>query len=1069
LGVNVVKRVVLIFLFLISATPSFAQIEVSSWSVHTRHFDKQTKRAKHYQFYTKEKYRQEIKQIAKDKCEILLHFDKNATGKVFYFYLDGWKDFDFYYQDPLTNEEKQYRKREPNVDGSYAIYFKGGMRGKFGHLYRPELVDVNGKKEWCDLEYRENGKFKITCPRVPKKGEILDPTLGYSTIGASENYGRATWGIGGFLVTGDASVTKVYAAVKSATTGKKLKIAVYDDSGGGVNINTGNPNNFVTGSSIEITVSTPIKPTQTSECAQGAVNGQLTSGVTYWLLMSTNNNDICLYEDHTHPTNWRRLYSWGNPEYDSFPVATMPAPWQAYDYKITVWADYSNIVPPEAISNLTCLQSNTVGGVGLVWTAPGADGKVGVLTGRYDIAYSTWVTGDGGNIVWSTATANLFITTSSVNWGNIQSTNITGLTAGGTYYFKIWTEDDSNNLSSISNTATGYAQTLTVRDGSGADVAYTYSNIQLQANWTLTQDATGYLYAIGTTAGGTNVVGWTINNNVVSSTNSALTLTVETTYYYSVKSVSGGVESDAVNSSGQFVNRLPRSFGYASIGIKDDAIEANRIECYGGAGGDGGKGTDSSFLVVSTPVFCVKVALWDTSGTGKAKAAIYTGTTGGATEITGNYVGSTYSGEVAVEKTVKPTELAHFTTFYFHSGSGMQVGTTYYISVIANSATMKTCYDTAITSYSFGTGMTYANYPQGINAYWEPLKKHSAYALSVDVDDATPPAVVPYVYDGFGLTADVATSTKQYCVAANWGKAIDEQSGILYYRYAVGTTAGGTDTFGWTTVLNYSVVTTSVTGALFGINSTTYYFTLKAVNGAGLESSATNSNGQWIDTTNSFKQTTGKFGNSNVETSNDNSLEDDVIFQWFCAEEDIIAKHLYAGVWMPDGSDAACGWYKAYPKFAIYSSSIGAGVSPDPAHGGLPGNLLSDFGGVWVTSTPAFGGNWAHIAINYTLTQGTTYWLGFSNCNLAMNWIYRDYEDGAIHSFRVDDGGGRAYPNWNYFPYSPAEMAWNDPTGGPNQGTTPAARIYYGYIHSIYLMGESSKKRGSNKIIIIGQ
>ena len=80
-----------------------------------------------------------------------------------------------------------------------------------------------------------------------------------------------------------------------------------------------------------------------------------------------------------------------------------------------------------------------------------------------------------------------------------------------------------------------------VRDGTGADIAYTTSNTQLSANWDAATDpdgsVTAYQYAIGTTAGGTQTVNWTTLGNVTTVTKTGLSLTGGQIYYFSVKAV----------------------------------------------------------------------------------------------------------------------------------------------------------------------------------------------------------------------------------------------------------------------------------------------------------------------------------------------------------------------------------------------------------------------------------------------------------------------------------------------------------------------------------------------------
>ena len=193
-----------------------------------------------------------------------------------------------------------------------------------------------------------------------------------------------------------------------------------------------------------------------------------------------------------------------------------------------------------------------------------------------------------------------------------------------------------------------------VRDGTGADISTTTSTTQLSANWDASSDnessISGYQYAIGTTAGGTQVVDWTLLGNVTTVTQTGLWLTVNQTYYYSVRAVNGvGLTSSAANSDGQTVL------------------------------------------------------------------------------------------------------------------------------------------------------------------------------------DVTPPGAPPVVRDGTG--ADIPTTNSTTQLSANWDAAIDGESGISGYLYAIGTSAGGTQTVNWTTLGNVTTVTQTGLSLVVG---QTYFFSVYAVNGVGM-------------------------------------------------------------------------------------------------------------------------------------------------------------------------------------------------------------------------------------------
>ncbi len=121
--------------------------------------------------------------------------------------------------------------------------------------------------------------------------------------------------------------------------------------------------------------------------------------------------------------------------------------------------------------------------------------------------------------------------------------------------------DSAKNISAISfqdvNIDWTPPQDLTfVYDGTGADISTFTNNNSISANWSLSTDVhsdiAAYHYAVGTTAGGTDVVGWTNNWFNTSFTESGLSLSYGQTYYVSVKAENGaGLFSNVMTSDGQ--------------------------------------------------------------------------------------------------------------------------------------------------------------------------------------------------------------------------------------------------------------------------------------------------------------------------------------------------------------------------------------------------------------------------------------------------------------------------------------------------------------------------------------
>ena len=116
----------------------------------------------------------------------LILYEKPTTN-TWSFQLGGdWQDMDFFYQEPWLNVEEFIEDGETwvrnldtgkdtrslKVQGSYAIYHKtkvshiigqtNYMSGKFGHIFRPRILDADSKQiGWVDLHI-ENGIYTLT-------------------------------------------------------------------------------------------------------------------------------------------------------------------------------------------------------------------------------------------------------------------------------------------------------------------------------------------------------------------------------------------------------------------------------------------------------------------------------------------------------------------------------------------------------------------------------------------------------------------------------------------------------------------------------------------------------------------------------------------------------------------------------------------------------------------------------------------------------------------------------------------------------------------------------------------
>ena len=261
---------------------------------------------------------------------------------------------------------------------------------------------------------------------------------------------------------------------------------------------------------------------------------------------------------------------------------------------------------------------------------------------------SWWV--DGTLVqTWTAASFNAATSWSYVQLGDIATS--TGTTSThfmpGTYY---WDEVVVSNSYNGLIDPTPPSPPPAVRDGTGADISTTSPTTQLSANWDASTDnesgISGYQYAIGTTAGGTQTVNWTSLGNVTTVTQTGLSLTAEQTYFFSVRAVNGaGLTGAATNSNGQTVQGIDVTPPSAPANVRD------------------GTGTDIAATVSTTQLS----ANWDAATDNESGISGYQyaiGTTAGGTQI------------------LNWTSLANVTTVT-QTGLSLVVGQTYYVSVQA--------------------------------------------------------------------------------------------------------------------------------------------------------------------------------------------------------------------------------------------------------------------------------------------------------------------------------------------------------------------------------------------------
>ncbi|MDA8132148.1 MAG: Ig-like domain-containing protein, partial [Elusimicrobia bacterium] len=163
---------------------------------------------------------------------------------------------------------------------------------------------------------------------------------------------------------------------------------------------------------------------------------------------------------------------------------------------------------PGTLTSLAAAPAGYVGALTLSWIAPGNDGTVGTLGSgsEFYVQYST-----SYGVSWSTASAQVVVSTSGVPAGGLVSSRIGGLDPGATYYLAVWHQDESGNLSGVSNIAASVAKpfpAVTVTRTLNPDGTWRVNFPTGYSGYTfngLALDATGHMYLTGNVSNGQNV------------------------------------------------------------------------------------------------------------------------------------------------------------------------------------------------------------------------------------------------------------------------------------------------------------------------------------------------------------------------------------------------------------------------------------------------------------------------------------------------------------------------------------------------------------------------------------
>jgi hypothetical protein len=158
------------------------------------------------------------------------------------------KNVTFNYQGELTAEDIALGCQRPeNVVGSYAVYGAGKdnnsggkdyYTGKLMHIYRPFAIDANGNKVWCELNINDAGTLMtVTIPQGflddAAYPVLVDPTLGYTSVGASTSNNAQPWAHGIYNLPANTNVES--ATIYGASSGTPFILGIYSDNSGTIN------------------------------------------------------------------------------------------------------------------------------------------------------------------------------------------------------------------------------------------------------------------------------------------------------------------------------------------------------------------------------------------------------------------------------------------------------------------------------------------------------------------------------------------------------------------------------------------------------------------------------------------------------------------------------------------------------------------------------------------------------------------------------------------------------------------------------------------------------------------
>ncbi|MFZ5952067.1 MAG: hypothetical protein ACOYXC_15270, partial [Candidatus Rifleibacteriota bacterium] len=448
---------------------------------------------------------------------------------------------------------------------------------------------------------------------------------------------------------------------------------------------------------------------------------------------------------------------------------------------------------------------------------------------RYEVALGS-SPGASDIVAWTDAALATSYTFSGVS-----------LTNGSTYYTSVRIVTASRTLNSSSSD--GFVSINTdVRDGPAGDINFITSLTDVDMNWdALTIPVSSYEVALGTSVGGTEVVGWTNVGLATSYTFSSLALTNGTTYYCSVRAYDMGPALIGVFTSDGFVtaNSISTSvrdgsgadvdlwFNAGSFNLNWDAIVGFPVDHFEAALGSTPGGTD--------------ILTWVDVGAGTS------GSLSGFTLLEGStYYCSLRTVHALGVVATNTSDGFVFYEFEVRDGTGADEDFSYSpdaVSMNWDSLSIPVLrYEAAVGTTPGGADMvSWTNMGLSTSATFSGLTmvNGTMYYCSVRPVDMGGVPISTVFSDGFqttiltaitvrdGLKPDINFSFLEDRAESNWDHPVTE---LIRYEVAVGTTKYGTDVKSWTDVGHARIA--QITGLTLA-SGTRYFSTIRGINAYG--------------------------------------------------------------------------------------------------------------------------------------------------------------------------------------------------------------------------------------------